>query len=278
MIIVMTISLMKKTSVTLLLFSLTCLHAQVGINTKNPLATLEVHRSELANVPDGIIPPRISADSLQLKDHLYGSAQNGAMIYITKPTTKSTGRTSQMTSSGYYVYDSAQTNQDKSTGAWKKMSNDPNAFAASSISPVSFTAVSAKNNFQGIQFDSAFNNETGAEYLDGNQYVVPETGLYVVNYYVNFDSLSLKMSEVPSLAIMKAGSDKGLSLLSARPFGNIVPQSGKSDLAQVTPQASVNHIYNLKKGERLSFGLIIAGGNASNFGKASSEISIYKIK
>jgi len=260
--------------------SFTTSHAQVGINTKNPLATLEVHRSSLSNVPDGIIPPRISADSLQLKDHLYGPAQNGAMIYVTKPATKNTGRTSQMTSSGYYIFDASYSNQNKTAGSWKKMFNDPHAFASRSISSVSFvTSDGSRNNFQSIKFDDSFDTQIGSEYLDGNQYIVPESGLYVINYNIITDkSAVVETLEIPSIVIMRSLSDIESSVLSAKTFDAFSTENGKVNLANLSPQATINHIYNLKKGEKLSFGLKVASGNVANFGKVSSEISIYKIR
>lgn len=62
-------------------------NAQVGINTANPKATLHVQKKADLTFADGIIPPRISGDSLRLKAPAYGLAQNGAIVYVTSPVT-----------------------------------------------------------------------------------------------------------------------------------------------------------------------------------------------
>ncbi len=110
--------------------------SQIGINTPKPLANLEVHKSTLPTIPDGIIPPRTTADSLKLKDQLYGTAQNGTFIQIVTPLASSSSlKTQNMTSSGYYIYDAHYTHTDKRTkGIWKKMFSDPSAFAAKGTS------------------------------------------------------------------------------------------------------------------------------------------------
>lgn len=274
---------MKKLYTIILVLLMFNINAQIGINTTHPLATLEVHRSHLATVPDGIIPPRISADSLQMKDHLYGSAQNGALIYVTNPTSKTSSKTHQVTSSGYYVYDSGFSNKDKSKGSWKKMFSDPNAFAASNVSQVSFLPIelsSSKAGFQSINFDSAIENEIGTEYIVGNQYVVPETGLYVINYYIKFDNVTEKtVSQRPSVAIVKSGSNNSnRGLLSSRMFDGVLSNDGKENRISLSPQAEINHIYQLKEGERLNFGLMTEKESLSSFGQISTEISIYKIR
>jgi len=272
---------MKNIHTIILVLLMGNINAQIGINTSNPLATLEVHKSRSSKIPEGIIPPRITADSLQMKDHLYGPAQNGAMIYITKPVSKTSSRTQQVTSSGYYVYDAGYSNQDKSRGTWKKMFSDPNAFAAKSISPVSFASIglsSSKLNFQAIRFDSAIENEIGSEYIADNQYVVPETGLYVINYYITFDNSNDKtVTQRPSVAIVKSNSNTtNRTVLSSKMFDGVLSET--SNRMSLSPQAGINHIYNLKQGEKLNFGLMTENESLSSFGQISTEISIYKIR
>lgn len=262
---------MRKVYISIFALILVQVKSQVGINTPNPLANLEVRRSELPNIPDGIIPPRISADSLQMKDHLYGPAQNGTLIYITKPVSKNTSKTQQITSSGYYVYDSHFSNKDKSKGTWKKMFSDPNAFAARSTASVSFaklTLASSGSDFQSIRMNAAFQAEIGSEYLVDNQYEVPETGLYMVNYYINVNNTdNSKITGKPSLAIVKVTTEsQSRAIMASKSF------------EVFSSQASINHIYNLKQGEKLNFGLIADDETLLALGGVSSEISIYKIR
>lgn len=274
---------MKKLYTIILVLSIATVNAQIGINTSNPLATLEVHRSHLATVPDGIIPPRISADSLQMKDHLYGPAQNGTLIYVTKPNATTTSKTRHVTSSGYYVYDSSFSNKDKSKGIWKKMFSDPHAFTANTIGPVSFSnigLISSKSNFQSINFDSAVESEIGSEYISDNQYLVPETGLYVINYSIQFDNVdATKFSQRPSVAIVKSSSNNSKrGVLSSRMFDGIVSADGKNNRLSLSSQSGINHIYQLKEGERLNFGLMTDKQSLSSLGQVSTQISIYKIR
>ncbi|GGG62059.1 hypothetical protein [Epilithonimonas arachidiradicis] len=270
---------MKKIYVAFFALVLTLVKSQVGINTPKPLANLEVHTSNLSTIPDGIIPPRISADSLQLKDHLYGPAQNGALIYITKPVSKFSKKTQEITSSGYYVYDSGYTHQDKSNGTWKKMFSDPNAFAASSFSGLQFSKImldSSGSGFQSIQFDDSVENRIGKEYLTDNQYIVPETGLYVINYSIAFENPDQKLQKQrPRIAIMRSSKDDSRNILASKMFDAFFTADDKVSLAQ---QTSINHIYQLTQGEKLNFGLVTENDDLSSFGNVSTEISVYKIR
>lgn len=267
-----------------LAFALTLLQvkAQVGINTPNPLANLEVHRSNLATIPDGIIPPRISADSLQLKDHLYGPAQNGAMIYVTDIARKTSSKTQRMTSSGYYVYDASYLNKDNSAGIWKKMFSDPNAFAVSSSGKTSFSKValkSSKSSFHRILFDSAIDSQVGAEYMVDNQYLVPETGLYVINFSISFnDPKSQNFTERPDLTIIKTTNNhETQSFLAQKMLYGMIPKDGKGNFS-VSTSSGINHIYNLQQGDQLGFGLLGEGFSSADLKNTSIEISIYKIR
>ncbi|MDR3022616.1 hypothetical protein [Chryseobacterium sp.] len=86
------------------------LQAQVGINTPNPQATLDVVGNTSTNVKDGILPPRVSKQQLAAKDAgTYGSAQTGALVYITDTTapsgtTPSLSQVASISSNGYYYF------------------------------------------------------------------------------------------------------------------------------------------------------------------------------
>ena len=258
--------------------------SQIGINTPRPLANLEVHTSTLSTIPDGIIPPRTTADSLKLKDQLYGVAQNGTFIHIVKPLgSSSSSKTKNMTSSGYYIYDAHYMHADRTKGIWKKMFSDPNAFAAKGISGLSLINSGKQflgSDFQILQFDSRLVNEIGQEFVKENQYVVAETGLYAVNYFLRFGdgfTKDIPASAKPGLAISKSSdSEKILTLLDYTLLANgTIPMIA----TKVTlTEGKINHIYNLKAGEKLSFGIITGGMDVSVLGDVSAEISIYKIR
>lgn len=256
--------------------------AQIGINTPNPLANLEVHRSNLSTIPDGIIPPRISADSLQLKDHLYSAAQNGALIYVTDPVSRASAKTQQVNSPGYYVYEASHLNKDASRGTWKKMFSDPNAFATRNVGKTSFDKAvigASRLPIYSVVFDSYFDKEIGFEYIADNQYEVPETGLYVVNFTITINHSDRKIfSERPSVAIIKTTNNHGSqSFLDKKMFDGIASESGKGGF-NISPSTGINHIYNLKKGSRLSFGMLGEDITSSDLRDVSTEISIYKIR
>lgn len=74
---------MKKQILALLLFSLISFsYGQVGIDTTNPQATLDVlGKPTVTTSLDGIIPPRLTGDQLGAKT--YTTTQTGAVIYVT---------------------------------------------------------------------------------------------------------------------------------------------------------------------------------------------------
>ncbi len=259
--------------------------SQIGINTPKPLANLEVHKSTLLTIPDGIIPPRTTADSLKLKDQLYGPAQNGTFIHIIAPIVSSASqKTQNMTSSGYYIYDAHYTHTDKKTkGLWKKMFSDPSAFAAKGTSGLALVSSGTEllgSDFKILQFNAQLMKEMGQEFVKDNQYVVPETGLYAINYSLRFgDGLTkdIPASAKPGLVISRTPDvETSLSLLDYTFLANgtIPVIATKVSLTE----GRINHIYNLKTGEKLNFGIVTGGMDVSILGDVSAEISIYKIR
>lgn len=256
-------------------------NAQVGINTSNPLSTFEVHKSTSSTVAEGIIPPRITADSLKLKDNLYGVGQHGAFVQVTNPVGTTSLKTENITSSGYYIYDANYTHSNNSKGIWKKMFSDPNAFAAKGTSGISLLSLGIDlfgSDFRTIVFNSAMTKEIGPEFIVGNQYVVPETGLYSISYSIRFGqglTAQLLSNNTPGGVIAKTSTSGTVSLLDYALFG------GLNLLALVNvslSQAGINHIYNLKVGEKLNFGVVTGGINLSLLGDASADIAVYKIR
>ncbi|WP_396178741.1 hypothetical protein [Flavobacterium sp.] len=80
--------------------------AQVGIGNTDPKATLDVTGNPTqAAVMDGIIAPRLTGN--QLKAKTYTTAQTGAIVYVTAPTTEPAGQTINVKLAGYYQYDGA---------------------------------------------------------------------------------------------------------------------------------------------------------------------------
>lgn len=90
------------------LFAITCAlsYAQVGINTDNPSATLDIVGKPTNIVAkDGLIPPRISLTNLKAKTG-YSSAQEGAIVFVNDlDAATGTGATVNVKTKGYYYFD-----------------------------------------------------------------------------------------------------------------------------------------------------------------------------
>lgn len=89
----------------LLLFSFTVsFKAQVGINTENPEATLDVvgKPNDITHF-DGIIPPRITGDQLAAKSYTF--AKKGAIVFVSSPATNLSAQVIKLTETGLYIFD-----------------------------------------------------------------------------------------------------------------------------------------------------------------------------
>lgn len=88
-----------------LLFSISSLTAQIGVNTTDPKATLEVvGKPEIASEPDGIIAPKLTREQLIAKT-AYAADQVGAIVYVTDLTGTTNSATQKVLAVGYYYFD-----------------------------------------------------------------------------------------------------------------------------------------------------------------------------
>lgn len=98
----------KRSIITVLgiLFYVLGVNAQVGINTIEPKASLDVTAQTLdGTTAEGIIAPRLTLAQLDLKDAKYGADQTGALVYVTSISGGSSfAKTSDITSVGYYNF------------------------------------------------------------------------------------------------------------------------------------------------------------------------------
>lgn len=97
---------MKKLII-LLYISPLSLYSQVGINTENPVSTLDVVvKKNDGTTAEGVIAPRLTGDQIKAADSKYGAAQKGTVIYaIDAVSGAGTTKTQHITSEGYYYFD-----------------------------------------------------------------------------------------------------------------------------------------------------------------------------
>jgi hypothetical protein len=99
----------KNTLLSMLVILAACFNlskAQVGINTTNPQATLDITgKPATASSLDGMIPPRITGNQLRAKT--YTPAQTGAIVYVTAADSAPAGQTINVKSTGFYYFNGA---------------------------------------------------------------------------------------------------------------------------------------------------------------------------
>lgn len=97
--------------------SMGLLHAQIGINTTDPLVTLDVQAAATdGTTAEGIAAPRLTRAQLVLKDAKYTTDQTGALIYVTDVSGTASTKTQNVIATGYYYFDGA---------VWKTSGPDP---------------------------------------------------------------------------------------------------------------------------------------------------------
>lgn len=278
-------------------FLLTSFNAQVGINTERPKATLHVHEKPDLNYPDGLILPRISGDSLRLKDNAYGLDQNGLLIYVTSPTTNNSLKTLNVDKEGMYMYDGNFVHGNNTLGTWMPMegdgsqqSNATDAYAVRASGNLSLLDLGI--NLLGsavytlpIIANSAgdFNVGIPSSQVANNSYIVPSDGIYDINYSYRTGQgirAELLSGTRPGLIITKT-SGNTTNTLDSRLFGgvNLLDLSPLPSVVNISlTQGQISHIYKLKAGDVLKFGVLRGGLSLGVLTDSSAELSIYKIR
>ncbi|NDW10552.1 tail fiber domain-containing protein [Dysgonomonas sp. 520] len=98
---------MKKSFLFLLtLLTCTIAYGQVGVNTENPRATVDVTPLKTdGTTAEGVIAPNLTRTQLISKDARYSAAQRGAIVYVTDLSGTLTAKTIKVTAVGYYYFD-----------------------------------------------------------------------------------------------------------------------------------------------------------------------------
>lgn len=298
---------MKNCYLIVVLFIMGCnINAQVGINTNNPKSTLHVQKRTELTFADGIIPPRISGDSLRLKEAAYTVAQNGAIVYVTSPVTSpnpvTDPKTQDVGSTGFFVYDAYYTHPNSTQGIWNKVLANDLGMSKSTYAAKFAGNLSLVNISLGL-FTTTFNylplstvggtvtTEIASTQIINNEYVVPSTGIYHIDYSFRTGqgiSAQLLANNPPGIAIVKTVGTGGTAvntLLDYRGFGgvNLLDLSAVALLNLVVinitlTQGQISHVYKLNAGDRLRFGLVQGGLNLGLITDKSAELSIYKIR
>lgn len=200
---------MKKNLLIAVLFSFgSVANAQttnVGVNTATPKTTLDITGTATATEADGVLVPRLTVTALAAKDAAYGSAQNGALVFITGGT-GSSGLTANITGPGFYYYNHPTTKWIAVAGA---------AAGSANIVDLDVTLSTAKTLAVGSAAaapeDIVFNNLLTSPSLNGASYSTT-TGIYTVGvagyYSINVNILSTNTvigSPIPLLMVGSSG-------------------------------------------------------------------------
>ncbi|CAI9429117.1 Hep_Hag [Candidatus Ornithobacterium hominis] len=115
---------MKKLLFSLAVLSAVAVTAQVGINTDEPKATLQVKaKNTSGNTPEGILTPQVTGEALTAMLANLGAEQNGMLVYVTSPAFTITEENleqlpdptiANVTAPGYYRFNFDSTTGEKS--------------------------------------------------------------------------------------------------------------------------------------------------------------------
>ncbi|CAI9429526.1 Hep_Hag [Candidatus Ornithobacterium hominis] len=115
---------MKKLLLSFVVLSAVAATAQVGVNTDEPQATLQVKaKNTNGNTPEGILTPQVTGEALTAMLANLGAEQNGMLVYVTSPAVVITEENlkqlpdptiANVTTPGYYRFNFDGTTGDKS--------------------------------------------------------------------------------------------------------------------------------------------------------------------
>ncbi|WP_159479442.1 hypothetical protein [Chryseobacterium sp. 18068] len=281
---------MKNCYLIVVLFILGCnINAQVGINTNNPKSTLHVQKRTELTFPDGIIPPRISGDSLRLKETAYTAAQNGAIVYVTSPAATTGPKTTGVTSEGLFIYDAVTNNSSGNPGIWFKLPTTASsgtagdgAFSAKFTSTLNLLGLGVGGGILNLNIGGSSGGTTTIQVpstsMSNGVYTVPSTGLYQINFsYKEGTGASVSLLTNSGIVINRTpvGSSTA-TILDSKGFGGV---NVALVLTVSITQTTINHIYSLTAGDKIQFGINRQGIATLDLANASeAELSIYKIR
>ena len=267
----------------------------VGINTTSPKATLDVQKTAALTFADGIIPPRISGDSLKLKENAYNASHDGTIIYATSPITPSGAvKTKNVNTKGLYIYDASFVNTGNVMGIWNAVKTaDPKSAAYAIRATGDLGLINLDINFFGSTIRTIpLSNTVTTDYkvdiasanIAANKYTVPSTGIYHIDYSYRVGQgirAALLGNNRPGVIIIK--TDNGSTSrqeLDSRLFGGVSLLDAGLEISAINislTQAQISHLYSLNEGDVLEFGVVSGGLSIGLLTDASAELSIHKI-
>lgn len=177
-------------------------YSQVGINTKNPQASLDITaKTTDGSMPEGLIAPRLTGNQIQAGDAHYGTAQKGAIIYVTAAATAPSAKTTNITAEGYYYFDGKE---------WQKFSSTA---VVQPVTPKLMLSVSRSTDFTGtagavnvIPWNSE-NYDIENVFVPGNTaYIVQKTGIHQIFVNATVDGAGFAVGSAWYLRILKNGT------------------------------------------------------------------------
>ena len=218
--------------------------AQVGINTQNPQATLDVNGNFRVN----------SVEEITALD-------NNHKVLLINETTKIVDKVDFSLFSG-------NSGLTINTSISKSVETDG----------ISLLNIGFFDSWQKIDFNSGHVPINNGNYFDPatDQYTVPSNGIYSVSYYFRYGTglQASLLGGTPKIGILRIPFDGSpYQVLDSRKFSGV----NVGLLAVTVCTVEINSVYRLTQGDKLSFELDQAGVSLGLLSSSSTSFHIYKI-
>lgn len=226
--------------------------AGVGINTSTPQATLDVN------------------GTAKIRSTPVASSMTGYQILAINQNTGGDFLVSQM--SPQMITDAVATQIGATSGV---AASAYSARKASGLTLVSATVF--PSGFKPVNFlaSERLVGSTAVFSDTDNSYVVPSSGVYAVGFFFRYGAglQAAVLTNSPGVAIMR--NRQGTStILASRPFSG----ANLGILSLTISESSINNLYQMQEGDRLSFGLTnVSVLDASIISSSISSFYIYKV-
>ncbi|MGE8431537.1 hypothetical protein [Chryseobacterium joostei] len=262
----------KKLLLTCSICLTSLLYGQIGINTESPSATLDVAgKPTVTNSVDGLLPPRLTGDQLKAKDAIYGSNQNGAIVYVTAGVGSSSAKTANVTTAGYYYYNA-------SNNAWTTFNAGGTGTALYASRDGGWSLLNLNisgTNWNKINLTSTDTKTGVPTLLNNGVYTAPKSGLYEVKYEVQLEGgVDLGVLGGKKLGILKNNS----TIFEQKLFDAVRVSLLNITLAAVpVTSTTLGTMIQLNAGETITFAVETGGINLTLLTDAKVSVSVHKV-